>query len=123
MRRATLRIMLESSTIRQVFILSSLHYRCAWHIPPHLRGHSNSREIERAVGVKRDKNRVVEAKHARCHGAQYRVEIARGRLAIAIGEAEHFADAVHQNAERFRPSLNADDHMRIAGRIELKPAR
>ena len=59
-------------------------------------------QIQRAIGVKRDKDILVEAKYPTGYGVQAAVEIDRRWLAIAVGQAEHFADMIHHNAKRFR---------------------
>src|SRR5271166_1040774 len=123
-------MMPESSTIRHVFMLFSLCQRdwtvrksasafaclTAWHSIANC-------QIQHAIGVKRDKYLLVEAKYPGCSSVQRTVEIDRGRLAIAVCQAEHFADAVHQDAKRFRSPLNADDHMRggVPRHAKLKP--
>src|ERR1700745_4073533 len=119
-------MMPASSTIRHVFMFASLcqRVRRLLHLPVSLRGtRSRTTEIQHAIGIKRDENFVVEPEYPGYCGVQRTVKIDRGRVAIAVGQAEHFADAVHQDAKRFRSPLDPDDHWRggVPWRVELKP--
>src|SRR5271167_3997527 len=74
MRRATLRMTLESSTTKHVFIVSSLYLRgrsrsdvrCfyAFHTNSHLRCRRLGAEVEHAVDVEYNKKLAIEPKHA-----------------------------------------------------------
>src|SRR5580692_11038519 len=78
-RRATLRMTLESSTTKQVFIMSSLHAS---------RAHP--------VDVENDQEVPLEPVHARGDAAEIAIEIDRVGLALVVGQLEHFADRVDE---------------------------
>src|SRR5580700_1578139 len=103
-RRATLRMTLESSTTKQVFITSSLQASRAH--PPRFHSHPNSdslsspalsrrrrfgAKIEHPVDIEDDQQLAVEPINPRRNAAKVAVEIDRIRLALAVRQLEHFA--------------------------------
>src|SRR5947207_8011830 len=101
-RRATLRMTLESSTTRQVFITPSLFYRA----PPRtviVFRRSDSRtscrlrmnaEVEDPVHVEDNQKASVESVYASRHTREPRVQIDRIVLAASRLELEHLADCI-----------------------------
>src|ERR1700733_2808084 len=94
-RRATLRMTLESSTTKQVFITSSLHasranplgfHRCPTYASRHRQPSCRrgfDAEVEHAIDVEHDKELAVEPKNAGGDAAQMAMEIDRIGLALA----------------------------------------
>src|SRR5580704_19798131 len=105
MRRATLRMTLESSTTKHVFIVSSL-YPCAAKAAPMFRpdaSHSVSRsrrhldvEMQYPVDVEHNEELAVEPEHAGGYAGEFTIEINGVGLALAVRQLEHFAHRVDQ---------------------------
>src|SRR5262245_41462859 len=121
MRRATLRITLESSTTKQDFITGT---------PPSLASFllclcsgGTAADVEHTVNVENDQKLAFEPVHARSHAAEARIEIGRLRLAFARGKLHHFADRIDQQPVGFALELDADRHDRTARRAgsEVEP--
>src|SRR6201996_7382186 len=117
MRRATLRMTLESSTTRQVIIfrffsLAALQLR--------LRFGSGSKcrlrhEFEDAVDIEDDHELAVEAMDAAGELGHAGIEIDGVFLAAVVGQGQHLADLVDQEAVGFAAQIDADRHRRLAG--------
>src|SRR5215472_3523891 len=119
-RRATLRMTLESSTTKQVFITphSTLGGRTRFDFnstpsPCSCRGRLDA-EIEDAVDIENYQKLAVEPVHPSGETAEIAVEIDRVRLALGLGELQDFADDVDQKAERFALGFDADRHRQEA---------
>src|SRR5579875_3845486 len=118
--RATLRITLESSTTRQVFIVSHSSFAgepaaTVLAVPSIFmrRGLGGGRvgaQVEHPIDVQHDQELAVEAVYAGRQGGEPAVEIDRIGLAVAVRQLEHFADAVDQQPERFAAGFDADRH-------------
>src|ERR1700754_2071476 len=101
MRRATLRMTLESSTTRQVLISASnsSRYEGTFAFPFLLFVSSRlrvRRHFEHAVDVEDDHELSVEAVDAAGELGHAGIEIDGVFLAAVVGELEHFADLVDQ---------------------------
>src|SRR3954470_7532537 len=108
-RRATLRMTLESSTTRQVFI-TALEALCAENSATHSvffatlfasRRDCLVSQTQNSIDIEQHQQLVVETVDA---GAQFgapRVEIDRVGLAQVVVELEHFADAINQQPVGF----------------------
>src|SRR5437762_12664922 len=110
-RRATLRITLESSTTRHVFIFGllflqfpngdvSIQYRFAPERSS--RRHHGRREFEHAIDIEDDHELAVEAVNAAGEFGHAGIEVDGVFLAAVVGEPEHFADLVDQRSEERR---------------------
>src|SRR5580658_2098961 len=130
-RRATLRMTLESSTTKHVFIVSSL-YSCAVDAAPmsSLKSfHSRSRrrhlgaKIQHPVDVEDDKELAVKPEYAGRYATELAVEIDRIGLALAVGQLEHFAHRIDQQAERLGAGFDPDRHRRhaLSPRFQIEP--
>src|ERR1043165_204215 len=117
MRRATLRMTLESSPTRQVFMAPHL-------LPgsvPGLRsaalsllcGQRLRRAIEYVIDVENDHELSIEAMHASGHPREPRIEIDRVRLQRRLAELHHLADRIDQQAVGFTLEFDADGHRRL----------
>ena len=98
MRRATLRMTLESSTIKQVFMAHSFPLSLAALLPVAIsnftsRGACRDDDVEHALDLEHDHQLAFEPVNAGRHARKPRVEIDRIGLARFVGELEHFADA------------------------------
>src|ERR1700733_12359731 len=131
MRRATLRMTLESSTTKHVFIVSSL-YPCAVDAAPMCSlkfFHSRSRrrhlgaKIQHPVDVEDDKELAVEPEYAGRNATELAVEIDRIELALGVGQLEHFAHRIDQKAERLDTGFDPDRHRRhaLCPRFQIEP--
>src|SRR5712671_5994639 len=116
-RRATLRITLESSTTRQVFIAlrpllnGRAHPTRSYRQFLHRSGsHGLVAALEDAFHVEHHEQLLVQPMHPRRHARQMGIEIDRIRLAAAFGELEHLADGIDQQAVGFAAILDADRH-------------
>src|SRR5262249_1778938 len=105
MRRATLRITLESSTTRQVFIalrpllsgrarIDPILAAPYGFLPRGLRRDRLAAAVEDAVDVEHHQQLLLQPMHPGRHPREMRVEIDRHRLARVVGELEHLADRV-----------------------------
>src|SRR5262245_19863133 len=173
MRRATLRITLESSTTRHVFMthrpllsrrartspsLSHLehaafatgsrsilrmsspanHFAGTWlHSLAHvlvgepyrlrrdmccgLRRHRLADAVEDAIDVEHHQQLLLQPVHARRHTGEMRIEVDWTWLARVLGELEHLADRVDEEAVGFSVKLDADRHCRFLGRALAQP--
>src|ERR1700733_7229169 len=127
MRRATLRMTLESSTTKHVFIVSSL-YSCAVDAAPmsSLKSfHSRSRrhlgaKIQHPVDVEDDKELAVKPEYAGRYATELAVEIDRIGLALAVGQLEHFAYRIDQQAERLGAAFDPDRPRRHTRRLRFQ---
>src|SRR5215475_6705993 len=119
-RRATLRMTLESSTTRHVLIVGLL-------LPdpqqgtfpifnqsarPPSRGLCIRRQFEHAIDVEDDHQLAVEAVDAARELGHARIEIDGVFLAAVLGQAQHLADLVDQKAIGFPAQIDADRHRR-----------
>src|SRR5690349_944968 len=101
-RRATLRMTLESSTTRQVFIAASRRLGSAEVVRPSVQFHSNScrrslvGEAKHAVDVNQHQQLVLQAVNADRQLGEPRIEVDGIGLAQTVVELEHLTDAVDQ---------------------------
>src|SRR5690348_4939856 len=91
MRRATLRMTLESSTMRQVFIVSS---PC----PNFSGGLCRRADVQYALDVDHHQQTTVESVNSARNSREPGIEIDRVGLAIRFREAQHLADVVDHQA-------------------------
>src|SRR5579863_2932833 len=103
MRRATLRMTLESSTTKQVFIASTLH--AARGEPALVFCLLRSRcdrlggQVEDAIDIENDHKLTVEPENAGRDAGELAIEIHRIRLALAVGKLQHLTERIDQKAE------------------------
>src|SRR5262245_6998361 len=119
MRRATLRMTLESSTTRQVFIARKLPTMDGCPCTrtdqtDRSRGQGVAAGLEDAVDVEDHHQLAFEAMHAARDAGEMLVEIHRVGLARTVGELEHLADAIDQEPVGFAAQLDADGHRRLS---------
>src|ERR1700744_1283831 len=124
MRLATLRMTLESSTTRHVFISASASSGSpkgtvsiaisARRLSPALCRQHGRYQFENAIDVEHDHELAVEAVDAAGELGHARIEIDRVFLAAVVGELEHFADLVDQKPIGFAAQIDADRHRRFA---------
>src|SRR5271155_1384533 len=109
-RRATLRMTLESSTTKHVFIVSSLYPSRRWPLPPQFKTlisvHTSCRgrlgaEVKHPIDVENDEKLPIEPKHAGGHASELAVEIDRVGLAFAVRQFEDLAHRIDHKTERF----------------------
>src|ERR1700722_3601466 len=125
MRRATLRLTLESSTIMPVSIVSSLSaartnplrfsvslHSQPWPIDMRSRGRRLGAEVEHPVDVEHDKKLSIEPEHARRYAGKLAIEIDGVRFAGGFRQFEYFAYRFDQKPERFGPGFDTDRHRR-----------
>src|ERR1700683_2834694 len=123
--RATLRMTLESSTTKHVFICaySTLRGRARLNASPcasrfvaivRSRRRRLGAQIEHPVDVEHDQKLTVEPVNAALQSRQLAVEIDWIGLALRLRQFEYLADRVHQQPERFALGFDADRHRRIA---------
>src|SRR6266511_2332939 len=128
MRRATLRMTLESSTTKQVFIAAYSHHSRALAHPIGFTiascGKGIASHFEHAIDVEDHHELSFEAMHAARHAREVLVEVDRIGLARPVGELEHFAYRVDQQPVGLGPELDADRHRRPAvyARRQAEPA-
>src|SRR5215467_8810926 len=120
-RRATLRMTLESSTTRQVFIasfflatMSPLPLTVRFSLPVCSRRFGVSTDIEYPVHIEHDQEIAIEAMHARRYPRQPGVEIDGIALAARGRQPHHLADRVDQEAVGLALALDPDRHARLA---------
>src|SRR5262245_3844532 len=108
MRRATLRMTLESSTTRQVFItsfflatVSPLPLPVGLSRPACSRRLGVSANIENPVHIEHDQEIAIEAMHTRRYSREPRVEVDGIALAACRRQPDHLADRVDQEAVGF----------------------
>src|SRR5688572_1917716 len=107
MRRATLRITLESSTTKQDFItrysfkslIISLTNSC---------GDRAAADVEHPVDIEHDQKLALEPIDAGCNASEARIEIGGLGLAVAGGKLHHLADRIDQQPVGFAFELDAD---------------
>src|SRR5215813_2549653 len=105
MRRATLRMTLESSTTRQVFIVALLPTHaptCTFSLYVSSRGQGIAAHFKDAVDVENHHQLSFEAMHA-------------------AGQLEHFAYRIDQEPVGLALELDADGHRRAAVRTRRQP--
>src|SRR5665213_309415 len=124
MRLATLRMTLESSTTKQVFMavprlgLQLYIGSVAWVSCRHrIRG----RDIEHAVDIEHHQQLPFQAINAGRDRGQARIEIDRVALEQRFVELENFADAVDEKTVGFAARFHADRHHRIVA-VRLRQA-
>src|SRR6188472_2486032 len=120
-RRATLRMTLESSTTRHVLIfglyfhsptgdvsirfLSTLRFLCR---------HQIRHDFEDAIDIEDDHELSVEAVDAAGELGHAGIEIDGVFLAAVVGQPEHLADLVDQEAVGLAAQVDANRHRRLA---------
>src|SRR5580704_1835952 len=118
-RRATLRMTLESSTTKQVFISASLVRRipaCSFPSAAPLTGARNSSrlrarsDIEHPVDVEHHQQPVIEPVYAGRYAGKPRIEVDGIVLALARLQPHHLSDRIDQQAVGFALMLDADRH-------------
>src|SRR5215510_10272056 len=102
-RRATLRMTLESSTTRQVFIVPyspPTHQRlCARSASPSMsRGQGVAGRLQYAINIEDHHELPVETMHTARNAGEVLIEIDGIRLARPVGELEHLADRINQKS-------------------------
>src|SRR5882672_10047588 len=117
-RRATLRMTLESSTIRQVFIAPSLRCRAGgpaplFHAAIQIPCRASCRlgpgtDLEHTVDIENDEQAPIEPIHARRDTSEPAVEIDRVVLAASRMKLEHLADRIDQQAIGLTPAFDSD---------------
>src|SRR5437867_1851333 len=119
-RRATLRMTLESSTTRQVFIASfflATTVAVATHRPlsrpEPSRRLGMSANIENPVDVEHDQEIAIEPMHARRHPRKPSVEIDGIALAARRGQPDHLADRIDQEPIGLALAFDSDRHARL----------
>src|SRR5271154_20115 len=120
MRRATLRMTLESSTTRHVLILAPQfpipdtgHFHSSFSLRASCRLQFGG-DFEHAIDVEHDHELTVEAMDAAGELGHARIEIDRIFLAAVIGQPQHLADLVDQQTVGFAAQIDADCHRRPA---------
>src|ERR1700722_5409418 len=131
-RLATLRMTLESSTTKHVFISASnsprrdvsgavcLSLPCACRLPVLGRQHIRH-DFENAIDVEHDHQLTVEAMHAAGELGHARIEIDGIFFAALVGKLEHFADLIDQQAIGFAAQVDAHRHRRLAVIVLRQP--
>src|SRR6187402_638105 len=123
MRRAILRTMLESSTMRHVFIfriLLSYERRMATELC--CEGCFRN-DFENAIDVEDDHELAVETVDPAGELGHARIEIDGVFLAAVIVEFQDFADLVDQQAVRLAAQVDTDRHRRLAVVVLCSPSR
>src|SRR6202023_2707482 len=121
-RLATFRMTLESSTTRHVLISASTsppRGRChavgfTPYLLPILCRQHRWHDFEDAIDIEDDHQLAVEAMHAAGEFGHAGIEIDGVFLAAIVGEFQHFADLVDQQAIGFTAQVDADRHRRLA---------
>src|SRR5947209_11656807 len=121
MRRATLRMTLESSTTRHVLIsasnssdpLSGISVATRFALFAalgrlHLRGH-----FQDTINIEHHHELAVETMDTAGELGHARVEIDRIFLAAVVLQAQHFADLIDQKAVGLAAQVDADRHRRL----------
>src|SRR5205085_4804440 len=105
MRRATLRITLESSTTRQVFMTVPFRWlHSVGDCPCGVRASCREglgRRTEHPLDVQDDHELRVEPVHADRYARELGIEIDRIGLASGVGELDHLADRIDEEAVGF----------------------
>src|SRR5438477_5096054 len=121
MRRATLRMTLESSTTRHVLISASNSSSRREHFRSHFLAAVIPlgrlyvvRHFEDAIDIEDDHELAVEAVDAAGELGHAGIEVDGVFLAAVIAEFEHLADLVDQEAVGFAAQVDADRHRRLA---------
>src|SRR3954447_6287439 len=109
-RRAILRTTLESSTTKHVFILV-LRLRCFWGSRSHLHF---GLELEDTIDVEDDHELAVETVDTAGELGHAGVEIDGVSFHAVLGEPQHFADLVDQEAIGFTAQVDTDRHRNLA---------
>src|SRR6266436_5139294 len=112
-RRATFRMTLESSTTRHVLISASTSCNPLRDISVATRlaasgRHQFRRDFEDTIDVEHHHELTVEAMDAAGEPGHARIEIDGIFLAAVVGQAQHFADLVDQQAIGFTAQVDAD---------------
>src|SRR6187551_948545 len=116
-RRATFRMTLESSTTRHVLIVasaSSLSPKGVSKVLPVLCRQQVRHDFEHAIDIEDDHELAVEAMHATGELGHAGIEVDGVFLAAFVGELEHLADLVDQQAVGFPAQVDTDRHRRLA---------
>src|SRR5215475_11279115 len=125
MRRATLRMTLESSTTKQVFIVQPHCVRAQF--PFHQTASRRGRlhfDVEHAVDIENHQKLSIEPVDTGRHARQPWIEVRRVWLARHVVELEDLANTVDQQSVRLTARLNADRHGRsvfVFARAQAKP--
>src|SRR5882757_1237872 len=121
-RRATLRMTLESSTTRQDFMTrySSKTTCCPL---ANSRSRRAASDVQHTVHIELDQKLALEPEDAGGDPRQPGIEIGGLGLARAIGKRHHLADRIDQKAIGLAFELNADRHDRASRlvRAEIEP--
>src|SRR5215470_704560 len=117
-RRATLRMTLESSTTRQVFIAASF-FPCGQSAVPRCCSHPRlsrreriAAHVEHAIHVEDDEKLSFQPMYAGRDAREARVEIDRVCFAGVVRKLEHLADGVDEKPVGLTLDLDADRHRR-----------
>src|SRR5215468_10779377 len=124
MRRATLRMTLESSTTRQVFIVALLPTHaptCTFSLYVSSRGQGIAARFKDAVDVENHHELSFEAMHAAGHPLEMLVEVDGIGLARPVGQLEHFAHRIDQEPVGLALEFDADGHRRAAVPTRRQP--
>src|SRR5882724_7536473 len=122
-RLATFRMTLESSTTRHVLILASacsdpregtFALQLTLCLLPISCRHHVRHDFENAIDIEHDHELAVEAMHAAGELGHAGIEVDGIFLAAVIGELEHFADLIDQEAVGFAAQIDAYRHRRPA---------
>src|SRR2546430_3521625 len=114
MRRAILRTMLESSTMRHVFI-SGILLSCERRMPTALRCEGCFwHDFENAIDVEDDHQLAVETVNTAGELGHAGIEIDGVFLAAIVVEFQDLADLVDQEAVGLAAQIDADRHRRLA---------
>src|SRR5689334_18116119 len=120
-RRATLRMTLESSTTRQVLMLSPYVSSLSGHLIPYeklccglLCRHHVRCDLQHAIDIEDDHELAVEPVDAAGELGHAGVEVDGVFLAAGLGQAQHLADGVDQEAIGFAAQVDADSHRGFA---------
>src|SRR6478735_2220055 len=114
MRRAILRTMLESSTMRHVFI-SRILLSCGRRMPTGLCGEGCFRnDFENAIDVEDDHELAIETMNTAGELGHAGVQIDGVFFAAVILKFQDFADLIDQQAVGLAARIDADRHRRLA---------
>src|SRR6266567_2943003 len=121
-RRATLRITLESSTTKQDF-MTRYSFKPVVALLTNSRGHGAASDIQHAVDIELHQKLALEPVDADGDPRQPRIEIGGLGLALADGKRNHLANRIDQKTVRLALELNADRHDWTARlmRAEVEP--
>src|SRR5215475_3821229 len=125
MRRATLRMTLESSTTKQVFIVQPRCVRAQFpfHQTASRRGRRHF-DVEHSVDIENHQKLSIEPVDTGRNARQPWIEVRRIWLAGHVVELEDLANTVDQQSVGFAARLHADGHRRsvfVFARAQAKP--